>query len=416
MAFKVNNKQAHTDDGIPFLWGSGDYTSAPSFITRITRNGAQNDFFGDTVAIGHSTIFVGVPYFDQGVLGDAGKVEIYDLNGIYQNVSKLAYDGAAVADIFGYSISTGSCGLMVGMPFDDDNGSSSGSAYLFGSTISSPYAKVKPSDGAAGDRFGSSVAIGSSKIVVGAHRDADNGTNSGSAYIFNDFTTYTVTQQSKIKPSDGAANDEFGFSIGVKNGLIIVGSPYDDDNGSDSGSAYLFNISGTQLAKIKASDGASNDLFGYSVAIGSGRIVIGAPYNNNRGSVYVYNYSGTLLRKISAYNSGVSNQLFGSDVAVGDGLILIGAPGYNSGGISGGIAYVYDLNCNYITNLTPSSGSTSLNDRFGDSVALSTGSGRIVVGAPYEDNTNTNSGAAYIWSTSARYNVYDIAEMNSYGA
>ena len=107
-----------------------------------------------------------------------------------------------------------------------------------------------------------SVAVGNGKIVVGAREDDDNGAESGSAYIFD----LDGTQLSKITASDGASDDFFGTSVAVGNGRIVVGASGDDDNGSSSGSAYIFDLDGTQLAKITASDGAASDFFGTSVA------------------------------------------------------------------------------------------------------------------------------------------------------
>ena len=75
---------------------------------------------------------------------------------------------------------------MVGAPRDDDAGRGSGSAYVFtrsGATWTQE-AKLIASDGAAGDRFGRSVAIAGDTAMVGASRDDDAGTDSGSAYVF----------------------------------------------------------------------------------------------------------------------------------------------------------------------------------------------------------------------------------------
>src|SRR6056300_1252202 len=83
--------------------------------------------------------------------------------------------------------------------------------------------------------------------------------------------------ETKIKASDGATFDFFGGSVAVGSGRICVGAYGDDDNGSYTGSAYVFDLDGTQLAKITASDGATNDFFGDNVAVGSGRIVVGSP-------------------------------------------------------------------------------------------------------------------------------------------
>ena len=79
-------------------------------------------------------------------------------------------------------------------------------------------------------------------------------------------TTTPHSNETKITASDGAASDYFGISVAVGSGRIVVGAHFDDDNGSDSGSAYIFDLDGNQLTKITASDGAANDLFGYSVA------------------------------------------------------------------------------------------------------------------------------------------------------
>ena len=46
----------------------------------------------------------------------------------------------------------------------------------------------------------------------------------------------------KLLPDDGAANEYFGYSVAISPDGIgaIVGAYWDDDNGTSSGSAYLF--------------------------------------------------------------------------------------------------------------------------------------------------------------------------------
>ena len=115
--------------------------------------------------------------------------------------------------------------------------------YSEAATVASTESKITASDGTTGDEFGYSVAVGNGRIVVGANQDDDQG-KSGAAYIFD----LDGTQLSKITASDGAGNDRFGISVAVGCGRIVVGANRDDDNGSDSGSAYIFDLDGTQLS------------------------------------------------------------------------------------------------------------------------------------------------------------------------
>jgi len=99
--------------------------------------------------------------------------------------------------------------------------------------------KLLASDGATSDNFGRTVSVSGDYAIVAAYLDDDKGSGSGSAYIFKrDGTSWS--QQAKLLASDGDANDEFGVSVSVSGDYAIVGADYDDDNGSDSGSAYIF--------------------------------------------------------------------------------------------------------------------------------------------------------------------------------
>jgi hypothetical protein len=133
--------------------------------------------------------------------------------------------------------------VIVGAVGDDDKGSGSGSAYFFAPSTSGlwiPTQKITASDGESADEFSSSVAISGDFTIFGAPGDDDNGTDSGSAYLFERGTSGTWTQVQKITAADGATDDYFGGSVSISGDVGIVGALSDDDNGTDSGSAYLF--------------------------------------------------------------------------------------------------------------------------------------------------------------------------------
>ena len=108
-------------------------------------------------------------------------------------------------------------------------------------------------------------------LVVGS--DENNGSGAGAAYIFarNQGGANNWGLVKKITASDGAAFDYFGISVSINGATVVVGAFYDDDKGTNSGSAYIFkrdqggaNQWG-QVKKITASDGALGDWFGESV-------------------------------------------------------------------------------------------------------------------------------------------------------
>ena len=388
MAFKHStNKLFTTKYGEPYLWGSGDVTTIPSNENKITASdGADNDRFGESVAVGSGRIVVGA-YGDDDNGSSSGSAYIFDLAGT--QLAKITASDAAANDNFGISVAIGNGKIVVGATGNDDNGTSSGSAYIF-DLAGTQLAKITASDGAANDQFGRSVAVGSGRIVMGA--DGDD-SSKGSAYIFD----LDGTQLAKITASDGAANDYFGYSVAVGSGRIVVGADGDDDNGSNSGSAYIFDLDGTQLAKITASDAAAYVSFGRSVAIGNGRIVVGALENDSgKGSAYIFDLDGTQLAKITETNR-VNFNYFGNNVDVSNGRIVVTAQ--NGGGAFGtGSAHIFDLDGNLLTKLIPSDSSFLLS--FGNSVAV--GNGRIIISA------GSGNGSAYIYETPRVYTPYDL--------
>lgn len=76
-------------------------------------------------------------------------------------------------------------------------------------------------------------------------------------------------QQAELTASDGAAGDLFGFSVALSDGTIVVGAPHHMVGSNQyQGAAYVFVQSGgtwNQQAELTAADGAANDFFGWSV-------------------------------------------------------------------------------------------------------------------------------------------------------
>ena len=91
-------------------------------------------------------------------------------------------------------------------------------------------------------------------------------------------------QETRLLAADTAAYDELGYTVALGDGLALVGAPYDSDLGpfSYTGSAYFFDANpvsptyGQQLLKLTSSTQGTGDRFGRSVALGNGLALLAA--------------------------------------------------------------------------------------------------------------------------------------------
>ncbi|MGI9513880.1 MAG: fibronectin type III domain-containing protein [Anderseniella sp.] len=403
-------------------WSNSSTASPPLFPNErkiLASDKAANDKFGIRVAVDGDTAIVGA-YRDDDNGSDSGSAYVFirDNSGNWSQQVKLKASDGAANDSFGHSVALSGNTVIVGAYNDDDNGSNSGSAYVFirdNSGNWSQQAKLTASDGAANDYFGYTVAVDGNTAIVGAHQNNDNGTNSGSAYVFIRNGS-SWSQQANLKASGGAANDNFGHNVAVDGDTAIVGAHNNDDNGNNSGSAYVFIRNGSswsqqvKLLPLKAdgtSDGTASDYFGHSVAVDGDTAIVGAHNNddngNNSGSAYVFIRNGSswsqqvklLPLKVDGTSDGDFNDRFGNSVAVDGNTVIVGAlqdaVGTNS---NAGSAYVFTRNGTSWTQYVKLEASDeSAGDRFGSSVAVD--GDTAIIGARAD---TTNSGSAYIFS------------------
>ena len=217
--------------------------------------------------------------------------------------------------------------LCVGMGFQP--------AYANDKTISKPVSqdytqddwikvqKLFSVDNYKGQMFGSGVSIDENIAIIGAWGDDENGNGAGAAYVFENINGIWI-QKAKLLPSDGDAGDLFGWGISVSGDTAIIGARVDDDNGEDSGSAYIFRKIGDswiQEAKLLPSDGESGDWFGKSVSISGNNAIIGSWYDDDNGpqsgSAYIFErINGNWVEKQKLKGSIVNHACFGGSVAI----------------------------------------------------------------------------------------------------
>ena len=330
----------------------------------------------------------------------AGSAYIFSLNGeAWQQEAKLLPDDGEQFDFFGWSVALSGKRALVGA-FGDD--AETGAAYVFefnGSTWQQT-AKLTASGGAMFDDFGISVALDGDRALVGAFGVADNGAYSGAAYVF-EFNGSTWQQTAKLTANDALEGDNLGVSVALNGDQALVGADGVDDNGPGSGAAYLFSFNGSswqQGDKITAPDGADYDFFGNAVSLGSDRMLVGAPLDDDNGSgsgsAYLFVYDGSDWKpdtKLTA-SDGVDFDDFGASVSLDGDHAFIGAVGVDDNGNSSGGAYIFAQNGSGWTEETKLTASNAAADHFFGSVSMS--GGRFLVGAAGADNA---TGAAYCY-------------------
>ncbi len=361
-------------------------------------DGAEFDSFGSSVAISGATAIVGAHFHeDNGT--SSGSAYLFDTT-TGRQIAKLLPDDGAAGDWFGWSVAISGTIAIIGAQLHDDNGDASGSAYLFDTTTGRQIAKLLPDDGATDDFFGISVAISGTTAIVGADGVDDNGSGSGAAYLFD---TTTGQQIAKLLPDDGAAFDHFGISVAISGATAIVGANQDDDNGDFSGSAYLFDTArGRQIVKLLPDDGAAFDWFGVSVAISGTTCIVGARNHDdngtNSGAAYLFDTTmGRQIAKLLA-SDGAAFDWFGQSVAVSGATAIVGALFDGDNGTESGSAYLFDATTGaQIAKLLPDDGAGG--DQFGWSVAIS---GATAIGGAWTDDDNgIASGSAYLFDAAA---------------
>ncbi|MBT3233821.1 MAG: T9SS type A sorting domain-containing protein [Calditrichaeota bacterium] len=252
----------------------------PQELEAMSNHGPE--YFGCSVSINGNYAIVGA-YRDRDRQDDpiTGSASIFVRGEDQWTVQELLTSSDAEQyDNFGYSVSISGDYAIIGAKGNDDDGSVSGSAYIFVRDGENWIEQVKltASDAAEGDYFGISVFIDGEYAIVGADCNDDGGFNSGSAYIFT-LEDDEWVEQTKLTANDASSGDHFGISVSIDEEYATVGSAYTDDNGVQSGSVYIFvreNDEWFQLQELNASDAREGDLFGRSISIDDGRVVVGA--------------------------------------------------------------------------------------------------------------------------------------------
>lgn len=143
--------------------------------------------------------------------------------------------------------------VVVAAALDNTGASDAGSAYVYDLSSGSPTLPVatlnNPSP-AASDSFGASVAISGTRVAVGAYLDDTGASDAGSVYVY-DLVSVSGTPTvpvATLNKSGPTASDKFGTSVAISGTTVVIGTPYDDTVMLDKGAAYVLGPAGPDIA------------------------------------------------------------------------------------------------------------------------------------------------------------------------
>ena len=354
-------------------------------LLTVPSPGGPAGGFGASVAVSGNTLVVGAPRQSVGGLPQVGSAYVFDLRSDALLTVLLPQYPIANGS-FGSAVAIDGSTVAVGAPYAGSNGT----AYAFNLTTNTSILLANPTPFATGGfgEFGISVAVSGNLVAVGADEGANSlYRNTGDVYVFSLLTGSLYARYTSPNPVFGG---RFGWSVALQGTTLVVGAQYEEVGGSSlgAGRVYLVNLTSNAFTEIPNPDPTVFPHFGEAVAIQGNEVAVGAPFDvrgtSLAGGAYLYSVSNSteIMANLSAplnpYSGG-----FGGSVAVAGTEMVVGAPSTASDPYGGGIqsvgaAYVFGQVPLQFTSPGVLPGTAA-----GQSVSIN-GRGVTVTGAPLE--------------------------------
>ena len=289
--------------GSVYVYDKTDLSAQPTKL--LAFDGDEYDVFGRDIAYSDGYIFVGANGDDNEFGNASGAVYVYDEDDISAQPIKLtentnnlgnrisAVNGklavSSTSRVFVYDINNLSaqptivgdgyiedimltenklfCGVL------NDNGLAGRVDIYDINNLSANPTDIRAPDASSGDKFGSNLAFNNTKLYVSAYHDTDNGSKSGSVYVYN-IADLSV-QPTKITAPDGSSEDFFGRDIVADDNYVVIGAYGFDLNASNphpfdgTGAIYVYDANNISAAPVKIIETTGhNDRFGLRMDIG----------------------------------------------------------------------------------------------------------------------------------------------------
>ncbi|MCP3917641.1 MAG: hypothetical protein GY711_19010 [bacterium] len=258
---------------------------------------------------------------------------------------------------FGEAVALSGDVLVVGSPAAHDSGQPrKGAVHVFRRASGGAWiheAELRDPQGLSYDRYGSAVAVDGSRLVAASHIAHVGGLSQvGAADVFA-LGSAGWAHEADLAPAGLVRQGLYGYTLSIEGTTVAIGAPaHASASGVRGGSVFLFERSGgswSQLAHLSPGDLEPSDFFGHSAHLDDERLVVGSPMDGDpsrRGSAYLFGRDPALgtfveLEKLRA-SDGARDDLFGRLVAMSGDTIAVSAPRSDEVGGDSGSIYVFD--------------------------------------------------------------------------
>ena len=407
-------------------WSEQQRLTGSAAVTHSDRMGESVSLYGDVAVV---SSHLDDWYIAPTTYTDAGCVYVFERAGTeWRETQRLTAASPSISAYFGKGLAIWGDNIVVG---EYAKSSSSGGYVVFHRDVDRGWTQTESmASGYSGSQLGYSLALYQTRAVFGAPTADFFGTDAGFVYV--SLISETLESHSGVyewaitspeeRPSDVCDSScDFGeYGVDLYGDAAVVAAPRRDgfSGATDAGAAIVYRKSSSGLtweleAVLTASDESASIYFsgdGEAVSIYDDMILVGAYKGRNdanvqSGAAYVFTYDGSTWSqqaKLLKDGGGSNNDYFGHSVSLYDGTAVVGSYGTDaSGGSDSGAVYVFTYDSvgdawSSSTELVPSASLAS--DLFGWSVDIHADT--IVIGAPYNDDSNSNCGAAYVFSRS----------------
>ncbi len=301
--------------------GSGAWSDDANFADPQPKNDFGSYLACNSISVGVDRMVMGVP--------SGNSVHVFEKQASVWNDVQVLTDGTGGSlDAYGCGVGISGDYIVVGAPGVGAGGR--GYVYVRTGTGWVLQGTLVPTGASAGANVGLTVAIDGDTVVLGAPHD--NGDH-GAAYVFKQ--TGMTWSQRKLVASDGATGDQFGATVAISKGTVVVGAP---NHAATRGAAYVY-AGSTMEVELTAKVPAVLGYFGSSVAIDGNRLIVGEMGNS---AAYAYSRFGSEWKLRGAFDDAASTR-FGGSVAISGDRAIVGAMDDTTTGDDTitGVAYVF---------------------------------------------------------------------------